>query len=77
MDRLEKIKWLVNNPNPCIKCGMSSSCCGCPKYYEWKEKVDDTTVEEANNVREALRLKKELEKHMLNISEEVKKAFNL
>lgn len=79
MDRLEKIKWLVNNPNPCIKCGMSSSCCGCPKYYEWKPKfdVDDSIKQEANNVREVLCLKKDLEKHMLNISEEVKKAFML
>ena len=75
MDRLEKIKWLVNNPNPCSKCGMSSSCCGCPKYYEWKPKfdIDDTIKEEAYNVRKALSLKKYLE----NISEEVKKAFNL
>lgn len=75
MDRLEKIKWLVNNPNPCVKCGMSSSCCGCPKYYEWKPKfdIDDSIKQEAYNVREALRLKKDLE----NISEEVKEAFML
>ena len=75
MDRLEKIKWLVNNPNPCDKCGMSSSCCGCPKYYEWKPKfdIDDSIKQEAYNVRKALCLKKYLE----NISEEVKEAFML
>lgn len=82
MDRLEKIKWLVNNPNPCIKCGMSSFCCGCRDHFKWKEKfdelnVDDITREEAYNVSTALSLKKDLEKHMSNISEEVKKAFML
>lgn len=79
MDRLEKIKWLVNNPNPCAKCIQSSSCCGCLNYYEWKTKfdVDDTTKKEAYNVSAVISLKKDLEKHMLNISEEAKKAFNL
>ena len=78
MDRLEKIKWLVNNQNPCTKCIQSSSCCGCLNYYDWKAKVDelnidDATKKEAYNVREALSIKKYLE----NISEEVKEAFNL
>ena len=82
MNRLEKIKWLVNNPNPCIKCGQSSYCCGCHNYYEWKAKfdelnVDNITEEEAHNVSTVLCLKKDLEKHMSNISEEVKKAFML
>ena len=66
MDRLEKIKWLVNNQNPCVKCIQSSSCCGCLNYYEWKVKfdelnIDDDTDGEAYNVREALCLKKDLE----------------
>lgn len=78
MDRLEKIKWLVNNPNPCDKCIQSSSCCGCQNYFEWKAKfdklnIDANTKEEAYNVRKALSFKKYLE----NISEEAKKAFNL
>ena len=82
MDKLEKIKWLVNNPNPCAKCIHSSSCCGCPNYYEWKAKfdklnIDDTTKKEAYNVSAVISLKKDLEKHMLNISEEAKKAFML
>lgn len=82
MNRLEKIKWLVNNPNPCIKCGQSSYCCGCHLHYEWKAKfdklnIDDSTNEEAYNVSAVISLKKEIEKHMLNISEEVKKEFRL
>lgn len=82
MDKLEKIKWLVNNPNPCTKCGHSSYCCGCPAYTKWKTKfdelnIDDITYEEARNVKMVLSLKKDLEKYMPNISEEVKKAFNL
>ena len=82
MDKLEKIKWLINNPNPCAKCGNSSYCCGCPAYTKWKTKfnefnIDDITYEEARNVKMVLSLKKDLEKHMLNISEEVKKEFRL
>ena len=82
VDRLEKIKWLVNNQNPCIKCGMSSYCGGCFDHFKWKEKfdelnIDNITNEEAHNVSTVLCLKKDLEKHMLNISEEVKKAFML
>ena len=82
MDRLEKIKWLVNNQIPCTKCGHSSYCCGCPAYTKWKTKfdklnIDDTIYEEARNVKMVLSIKKDLEKHMLNISEEAKKAFSL
>lgn len=82
MDRLEKIKWLVNNQNPCTKCSNSSYCCGCPAYTKWKEKfdeldIDDATYEETRNVIMAIKLKKDLEKHMSNISEEVKEAFML
>ena len=82
MDRLEKIKWLVNNQNPCTKCIQSSSCCGCLNYYDWKAKfyklnIDDTTKKEAYNVSEVISLKKDLEKYKATISEEVKKAFNL
>ena len=82
MDRLEKIKWLVNNQNPCVKCIQSSSCCDCPNYYEWKSKVDELTIDdatkkEAYNVSTVISLKKGLEKYKAIISEEVKKAFNL
>lgn len=82
MDRLEKIKWLVNNSIPCTKCGHSSYCCGCPAYTKWKTKfdelaIDDTIYEEARNVKMVLSIKKDLEKHMPNISDEVKKAFML
>ena len=82
MDRLEKIKWLVNNPNPCTKCIQSSSCCGCLNYYEWKSKVDELTIDdatkkEAYNVSTVISLKKGVEKYKATISEEVKKAFNL
>ena len=47
MDRLEKIKWLVNNPNPCTKCIQSSSCCGCLNYYDWKSKLDELNIDDA------------------------------
>lgn len=82
LDRLEKIKWLVNNPNPCSKCSMSSYYCDCLNHFRWKEMFDElnidyTTEEEANSVREVFCLKKDLEKHMQNISEEVKKEFML
>ena len=82
MDRLEKIKWLVNNPNPCTKCIQSSSCCGCPNYYDWKSKfdelnIDNDTKKEAYNVSTVISLKKGVEKYKATISEEVKKAFNL
>ena len=82
MDRLEKIKWLVNNQNPCVKCIQSSSCCGCLNYYEWKAKfdelnIDDDTKKEAYNVSTVISLKKGVEKYKATISEEVKKAFNL
>lgn len=46
MDRLEKIKWLVNNPNPCAKCIQSSSCCGCLNYYDWKTKFDKLNIDD-------------------------------
>lgn len=82
MDKLEKIKWVVNNQNPCTKCGHSSYCCGCPAHTEWVSKfdslnIDDATYEEARSVKMVLSLKKDLEKRMSNISEEVKKAFML
>lgn len=82
MDKLEKIKWLVNNPNPCTKCIQSSSCCGCLNYYEWKSKVDELTIDnatkkEAYSVSTVISLKKGVEKYKATISEEVKKAFNL
>ena len=82
MDRLEKIKWLVNNPNPCTKCIQSSSCCGCLNYYEWKAKfdvlnIDDATKKEAYNVSTVMSLKRGVEKYKATISDEVKKAFNL
>ena len=82
MDKLEKIKWLVNNPNPCTKCIQSSSCCDCLNYYDWKSKldelnIDDATKKEAYNVSTVISLKKGLEKYKATISEEVKKAFNL
>ena len=82
MDRLEKIKWLVNNPNPCTKCIQSYYCCGCINYYEWKSKVDELTIDdatkkEAYNVSTVISLKKGVEKYKATISEEVKKAFNL
>ena len=82
MNRLEKIKWLVNNPNPCFKCSYRGFCCGCHLYYEWKAgfdklNIDNITNEEAYNVSTVISLKKEIEKHMLNISEEVKKEFRL
>ena len=82
MDKLEKIKWLVNNPNPCTKCIQSYSCCGCLNYYEWKSKVDELTIDdatkkEAYNVSTVISLKKGVEKYKATISEEVKKAFNL
>ena len=82
MDKLEKIKWLVNNPNPCTKCIQSSSCCGCHNYYKWKSKIyelniDDATKKEAYNVSTVISLKKGVEKYKATISEEVKKAFNL
>lgn len=64
------------------KCIQSSSCCGCLNYYDWKAKVDelnidDATKKEAYNVSTVISLKKDLEKYMPNISEEVKEAFNL
>ena len=82
MDRLEKIKWLVNNPSPCTKCIQSSSCCGCLNYHDWKAKfnelnIDDATKKEAYNVSAVISLKKGLEKYKETISQEVKKAFNL
>ena len=82
MDRLEKIKWLVNNPSPCTKCIQSSSCCGCLNYYDWKAKfnelnIDDDTKKEAYNVSAAISLKKGLEKYKETISQEVKEAFSL
>ena len=87
MNRIEKIKWFVNNQIPCTKCchsscGHSSYCCGCPAYIKWKTKfdefnIDDITYEEAYNVSTVISLKKEIEKYMPTISEEVKKAFNL
>ena len=82
MNRLEKIKWLVNHPNPCDNCCMSSYRCDCLCYEYWKEKfdklnIDDTIKQEAYNVSAVISLKKEIEKYMLNISEEVKKEFRL
>lgn len=82
MDKLEKIKWLVNNPSPCTKCIQSSSCCGCLNYYDWKAKfnelnIDDATKKEAYNVSAVISLKKGLEKYKETISQEVKEAFSL
>lgn len=30
--------------NPCRKCNASTrqSCCGCPEYFEWQKKQDDS-----------------------------------
>lgn len=73
---------MLNNQNPCTKCGHSSYCCGCPAYTKWKTtfnefNIDDITYEEAYNVSTVISLKKEIEKYMPNISEEVKKTFML
>lgn len=60
----------------------SSSCCGCPNYYDWKAKfnelnIDDATKKEAYNVSAVISLKKGLEKYKETISQEVKEAFSL
>jgi hypothetical protein len=38
-DIFEKTYEPVNeNPSPCSACGQdTASCCGCDKYYEWKD----------------------------------------
>lgn len=51
-------------------------------HHEWKAgfdklNVDNITNEEAYNVSAVISLKKEIEKHMLNILEEVEKEFIL
>lgn len=34
---------IIRDPSPCKECDFSdkASCCGCDKYFEWREKYDD------------------------------------